>query len=85
MEEKCTLEVMTDRDEHTKEIVRDILDGMGFKKDDAYAIRNDLVYLRKKRKGSEDILRLIRRSVIGASVPVVLYVLWEVFKGSINK
>lgn len=76
---------MTDPDEHTKVIVLDILDGMGFKKDDAHAIHNDLVYLRKKRKGSEDIGRLVRRSVISVSVPALLYILWEVFKVSINK
>ncbi len=78
-----------EEEEHIKEIVRKtvqrILNSIGWKIDDMDAIREDLVYLRKKRKSAEDIGRLVRRSVISVGIPALLYGAWQALKYTINK
>lgn len=78
------------RDEEiTRKIVHEAVNatllGLGFNVEDPHETQADLLYLRKMRKGGEEISRLIKKSIITVTIPSFLYVIWEVFKQAVHK
>ena len=67
------------------ETVQETLRGVGFNVEKPHEIQADLLYLHKVRKGSEEVSRLIRRSVITVCIPAFLYVAWEVLKQILSR
>lgn len=68
-----------------REAVHETLRGLGFNTEHPHEIQADLIYLNKVRKGSEELSRLIKKSVITVAVPSVLYLAWEVFRQAVVK
>lgn len=64
--------------------VRETLSGLGFNADDIHEMQADLMYLRRMRKGSEEMGQWIRRSIITVTIPTLLFVLWEAFKHALR-
>lgn len=68
-----------------RETVRETLSGMGFDISTPMENQADLAYLRRLRKGSEDMARRVRASTITIAVTTALYLLWEAVKALIVK
>lgn len=62
------------------EAVKETLRGIGFNVDHPNEIQADLIYLNNIRTGSEEISRLVKKSVIAACIPAFLYILWEAIR-----
>lgn len=63
-----------------KETVRETLYGIGFDMSDPNKLQADMHYLRKLRDGSEDVVRVVRRSAITIGFSTALYLVWEAIK-----
>lgn len=62
------------------EAVQETLRGLGFNVEHPQEIQEDLLYLRKMRKGGEELSRLIKKTVVTVTIPGLLYLAWEVLK-----
>lgn len=67
-----------------RETVHETLSGLGFDLGDIHEAQADLVYLRRVRKGSEEIPAKIKTSFITLIVPILLYLLWDAIKNKIK-
>lgn len=72
-----------DRDE-AKEIVRETLREMGMDPEEFLETQDDMAYLRRMRKGSEQTALWIRRSLIGAFFSGIAWVAYEVIKNALG-
>lgn len=68
-----------------RETVHETLLGVGFNMRDPSQLQADMHYLRKLRSGSEDVARVVQRSVITLGVSTMLFLLWEAVKGLLVK
>lgn len=68
-----------------QQAVRETLTGLGFNANDPTEIQADLLYLRKMRRGSEEMSRLAKRCIITVTIPAFLYMAWEVIKRSLSE
>jgi hypothetical protein len=68
-----------------QEAVKATLLGLGFNLENPHETQADLLYLRKMRKGGEEVSRFIKKSIITATIPGFLYLLWEILKQAIHK
>lgn len=69
--------------EAAKEAVRETFKPLGVDIDnaDSYSeFTDDMRYLRRQRKGSEELGKWVRRSAVWVAIPAVLYALWEGFR-----
>lgn len=60
-----------------RETVHETLLRMGFDAQQAQRIQADMLYLRRIREGSEDMVRRVRASIITVLVSTVLFLLWQ--------
>lgn len=69
-----------------KRIVRDsvheTLASLGFTPDEPHAMQADMLYVRKAREGSDEVLRIIRRSAATIAASGMIYALIEGIKHS---
>ena len=68
-----------------REAVHETLNGLGISMSNPQEMQADFMYIRKMRKGSEMVSRNIVTSIITVTIPTFLYLVWEVFKNSVNK
>ena len=69
----------TDR-ELVRAAVEETLRGLGFDLRAPEQLQADMYYLRRMRKGSEEMTRLTRRTLLTMAVSTALFLLWEAFK-----
>jgi hypothetical protein len=63
-----------------KETVCETLSALGLHSSDPAALQADMIYLRKVRKGSEEISAKVRISLITILLSSLVYLLWDSFK-----
>lgn len=68
-----------------RQTVHETLSGIGFEMREPNKLQADMYYLRKLRDGSEDMMRVLRRSAITISFSTGLYLLWEAFKSATQR
>ena len=67
-----------------REGIEDTLTKYGIDTDDPTAMQADMVYLRKSRQGSDELLKWIKRSTITVAISGILVALWQGIKQLIN-
>lgn len=71
-----------------KKVVRDsvheTLASLGFTPDEPQAMQADMLYIRKAREGSDEIVRILRRSAATIAVSGLIYALIEGIKHSLR-
>lgn len=67
------------------EAVRETLTQVGLDMQHPHQLQADMHYLRKLRYGSEDMARVIRRSLLTVTVSTLLFLLWEAVKMLVQK
>lgn len=67
-----------------RDAVRETLVGLGFDIADPRGLQADMIYLRRIRRGAEDVTRVVRHSVLTLAVSTALYLLWEAVKGAVK-
>lgn len=71
-------------DQEIKRIVREAvfetLIGLGFDINEVHENQADMIYLRRLRKGSEDMAERIKGAVIAVSIPTILFMIWQTIK-----
>ena len=70
--------------EAVREGIDDALTKYGLDTNDPTAMQADMVYLRKSRTGSDEIIKWGKRSAITAAVTGMLVALWQGIKTIIN-
>lgn len=69
---------------HLKRIVRDsvheTLASLGFTPDEPHAMQADMLYVRKAREGSDELIRVIRRSAVTIAASGLIYALFAGIK-----
>lgn len=68
-----------------RETVHETLSGLGFDVREPGETQADMYYLRKIRRGSEDMARKVRASGITLIVSTGLYLLWQAVKGLLER
>ncbi|MGB1539347.1 MAG: hypothetical protein ACPG80_00145 [Rickettsiales bacterium] len=68
-----------------QQTVCETLSGLGFNVDEPGKLQADMHYLRKMRNGSEDMMRVVRRSAITMLCTTSLFLIWEALKGMLHK
>ncbi len=68
-----------------REAVEETLMRLGFSLDNHTELQADMLYLRKSRKGSEELAKWIKRSAIGVSISASLFALWEGLKSLLKQ
>ena len=63
-----------------QETVRETLSGLGFDIAQPTETQADILYLRKIRRGSEEVRRIIAKSALTIIASGVLYMMWEALK-----
>lgn len=63
-----------------REGIEDALTKYGIDTSDPTGVQADMIYLRKSRTGSDEILKWAKRSAITAAVTGALVALWQGFK-----
>jgi hypothetical protein len=66
------------------ETVAETLSNIGFDTSAPSDIQADMYYLRRIRKGSEDMRGIVRRSLLTLAVSTSLFLLWEAIKHSLK-
>ena len=76
---------MTDDDIRrvVREAVHETLSGLGMAAHEQHEVQADFHYIRKMRKGAEAMSRNIRKAMITAIIPTILYILWQAIKGEV--
>ncbi len=64
--------------------VRETLVSIGFDISEPSEIQADMYYLRRMRRGSEEMSKTIRRAALTLMVTTGLYLLWEAVKNSVR-
>jgi hypothetical protein len=67
-----------------REGIDDALTKYGLDTSDPTAMQADMVYLRKSRTGSDEVIKWIKRSAITAAVTGMLVALWQGIKTILN-
>lgn len=71
-----------------KKIVRDsvheTLASLGFTPDEPHAMQADMLYVRKAREGSDELLRILRRSALTIAISGLAFALIEGIKISLK-
>lgn len=71
-----------------KKIVRDsvheTLASLGFTPDEPHAMQADMLYVRKAREGSDELLRILRRSALTIAISGLAFTLIEGIKISLK-
>lgn len=67
-----------------REAVTETLSGLGFDVKNQNETQADILYLRKIRKGSEEVARVARSSAITVSLSTMLYLLWQAVKEGVR-
>lgn len=67
-----------------REGIEDALTKYGIDTHDPNAMQADMVYLRKSRTGSDELLKWIKRSAITAAVTGALVALWQGIKHMVH-
>lgn len=67
-----------------REGIEDALTKYGVDTSDPNAMQADMLYLRKSRTGSDEIIKWTKRSCIAAAVSGVLVALWQGIKHLVN-
>ena len=70
--------------EAVRDGIEEALTKYGIDTSDPNAMQADMVYLRKSRTGSDEILKWAKRSAITAAVTGLLVALWQGFKHMIQ-
>ena len=60
--------------------VRETLGGLGFDMSEPNELQADMYYLRRIRRGSEEMGKTVRRAALTMMVTTGLYLLWEAVK-----
>ena len=68
-----------------REAVHETLSGLGFDLKEQPELQADMYYLRRMRKGSEDVHKIIRHSLLTLLVSTGLFLLWEAVRGMLGK
>lgn len=66
-----------------RQAVRETLNGLGFDTIEPREMQQDLLHLRKIRKGSEELSRKAKTTMIAIAVSSSAYIAWEAFKKAI--
>lgn len=66
-----------------REAVRGTLEGLGFDLHNPSHLQADMLYLRKIRRGSEDMARVVRHSILTLLVSTGLFLLWQAVKRAV--
>lgn len=66
------------------EAVRETLGALGVDVIDKRETQADFLFLRKQRRGTEELYKWVRRSIIGAALGGLCYALWEGFKQTLK-
>ncbi len=69
--------------EAARAAVEEMLLALGLDADEPKETQADMLWLRRARKGSDDMGRYARRSALGIVVPLLLWLLYEGVKGSL--
>ncbi len=64
--------------------IEDTLTKYGIDMDDPNAMQADMIYLRKSRTGSDEVIKWIKRSCLTAAVTGALVALWQGIKTILN-
>ena len=72
-------------DEIVRRAVFETLVGLGFDVREPGEIQADIHYLRRMRKGSEDMRKIVRHSLLTLMISTGIYVLWEAAKSILSK
>lgn len=72
-------------EELVRRAVHETLASIGFDMREPLELQADMLYLRKIRKGSEDMSRVIRHSVLTLLATTMLYLLWDAVKNLIQR
>ncbi|MCH2038281.1 MAG: hypothetical protein MK137_06795 [Rickettsiales bacterium] len=66
-----------------RQAVKETMIGLGFDTDDPREMQKDLLHLRKIRKGSEELSRKAKTTMIAIAVSSGAYIFWEALKRAI--
>jgi len=67
-----------------REGIDDALTRYGIDTEDPTAMQADMVYLRKSRTGSDEVLKWVKRSTITVAISGMLVAIWQGIKQLIN-
>lgn len=68
-----------------RQVVLETLASMGLDVSIPTELQADLYYLRRLRKGGEEVRTIVRHSILTLAVSTALYMLWEAMKGALEK
>lgn len=68
-----------------RQTVEETLSGIGFDMNAPNQLQADMYYLRKLRNGSEDMMRVVRRSAITVGFSTSLFLMWEAVRGILQR
>ncbi len=71
-----------------REAVKETLLSMGIATDDQDSIlslQQDMAWLRKQRKSTEEIAKWVRRGLVTTALSTVLWLIWEGFKLAVQR
>ena len=71
-------------EDEVRKVVHETLDALGIDAADKQETQADFLFLRKQRRGSEELYKWARRSIIGAATAALCYALWESFKQTLK-
>ena len=71
--------------EAARDSVLQTLNAIGIDAENIHECQADMLYLRKIRRGSEELPAKIKASLITVLVPTFLYIAWEAFKSKLMK
>ncbi len=64
-------------DEDLRRAVHETLSALGIDAKEPQELQADFLFLRKQRKGSEELSKWVRRSILTAALGGLCYALWE--------
>lgn len=67
-----------------REGIDDALTRYGIDTEDPTAMQADMVYLRKSRQGSDEVLKWVKRSTITVAISGMLVAIWQGIKAAIK-
>lgn len=72
-------------EELVRKTVEETLCGLGFDMRNPNQLQADMLYLRRVRKGSEDMTRIVRHSILTLLASTGIYLLWEAVKNALYR
>jgi hypothetical protein len=66
------------------EAVHETLEALGIEISNKHETQADFLFLRKQRRGTEELYKWVRRSIIGAALGGLCFALWEGFKQALK-